>query len=1301
MGRLPDNFFSQPPAAAPVTPTVTQPAQPTAPAPQPLAVPKASQVALNVEEAGIGFIDRAIDKSISKIKPGKSVEDQTKQFGGPVGSPEYYQSVAPNRTQDNVVRTKNGTPIVGGVIGEAIKGNFATGSIERSVGETFGLTFPDSETWDSMTRFQKNAHILKAEAAAGSKLALRLPRELLKVPVRLGLSLYQPWSSLVQGKGNVEEPTTLPYFGKVPTYWQQYDEAKKTGLGTFGAAMSSTSTALGDVLIAPALAEAVVVALRPKTVIREFQPAGRVIETQKMPDGTYATRESAGVAPIREMQVRDGLGSRVVTQKEGSLSEYYALNNRVAREYGGSTSNTFMKITKAEIESNKVEVAVVQNRGGMLQRVKDTLVGRGAKVYEGDFSTPEVKLLSQVTDLGDRVPVTNTGQKVLGGPTLNVGLKVGDVQSLTPERIAEVLKKEFDVDVIKSSVHVSSSEPTNVVQLSRTLTDVELHKLSELTGQGAIPQYTDGVGSLQGPKAAEWGGKFLAEEFMDLNGRRIGGPTALSNVQEEAFKGGVLPRALKGFENAPVSETQIAHLEAISKVNEIHPDIANAVIRTITGKDLIGDLTQAEYVKASQVLSAINKADKYMGTPASSSSAARLLSPPRYWTRSIEESTGIPLYSGVYVPVEDAFRAIDVFRNTWRDRSRTIFGDYAGPKFGEERRLIKAYMEGNSEIIMSNPTLSTQVKTDLVTIATKLRPLYDELGQIFGIPTEVFLKDYQSHIQDIGGVYQLYKDGAAIPANLSFFAEFKRTGGIGVQVDDALALFDIYTNAGSNSLFLNPVLDKVSALASGIPQTLQNSVKSYVLEKMGYAGHIEQVINEAVPRYMAKLGINAPADIGRQIDNLIMDTTYSAGLGLSPSAIVKNLLQYPLLGYAKLGPKFSIEASKIAFTKEGMAEVREQGFLVKLGVPYGQELVNEAGTVGTLGQRYRNLTQGTLKGFSMSDAAGRSMVYWQGKLQWNDLVDKLKAGKVTLSGFEKELRLDTLNSLDRDIIVQRLVAGDQAGAFNHYIRDVIDDTMFPFRRGASSRITYGFAGKKGMQFGQWNIEFTHTMGKWLKSGQFDKVIRFGAASVALKRTFEDAFGLDITKWVGLHVLNPTLSPLLQAVQEGIGALGNAAQNNQEALNANQENLVRELKTLGIPAGVEKNRLQNFWKSYAKGPIGPDGQYGVYTKSGQLKYWTDFSGLFMGIFGFPTTQSVQEQNLQTDMRNARDDYSKAKKQAMEYLQQQEFDKANTLIEEYQLNITSEDLNSYFIPLNERTYKGLPASVKSQFEQRVFQ
>ena len=103
---------------------------------------------------------------------------------------------------------------------------------------------------------------------------------------------------------------------------------------------------------------------------------------------------------------------------------------------------------------------------------------------------------------------------------LNVGLaRVHDGHADVMPEDYVTLTVTAVVPVLAHAAHVSDTEPTLVLQIERPLPPSELHRLAMRLGQEAIAQYTNGVGTLEGPGAAQWGA-FDPAQFLMLDGTR-------------------------------------------------------------------------------------------------------------------------------------------------------------------------------------------------------------------------------------------------------------------------------------------------------------------------------------------------------------------------------------------------------------------------------------------------------------------------------------------------------------------------------------------------------------------------------------------------------------------------------------------------------------------------------------------------------------------------------------------------------------------------------------------------------------
>lgn len=785
------------------------------------------------------------------------------------------------------------------------------------------------------------------------------------------------------------------------------------------------------------------------------------------------------------------------------------------------------------------------------------------------------------------------------------------------------------------------------------------------------------------------------------------------------------PAPLKGQANKPILPEQITNLSTIGKVNGLERDLQMGMIDALTGKKSVSELTQEEYVNVAQTMARLNGATQFAPEATGFGTALQsYVSPTRYWTRSVEEKTGLPVHQA-HNRIETAARLSKVSEQAQLGElmSDPIIKKYANSKFAEERRLVRAYREGNTSAITDNSTLTPEVKSELIQAAGIFDKYYAKVGPDVGVPVDVFIENYSPHVADIGGKFQLYKEEGLIPGQSTFFAKEKRAGSLSTLIDDEWALAEIYTRGGYKAKYYDPIFKDINSWSDKMPPEIKNRFSSYVQEKLGYAGDFEKVLDSVATTFNKKYGWNLPPDTARVMTNQAMNTMYSSAMS-QPVTWVRNAFQYPTMGYAYWGPKFMGDAMKIANSKAGMEEFLKSGFSVDLGVPFGEELAKDLSGTGRLSNAYREGTQAVLKPNSVVENRNRASMYFQTKYIFEDAVSRYNSGKITWPQVESELGLPKMNKIDANEIRQALVSGDMKTAFESLARTSIDDTQFPYRRGESMRVSYGMAGHIGTAFMQWPVEYTHTLGKWLATGQTDKMIRLMGSTSVILRTFKDQYGIDFSKSFGINAIKSLTSPLLEGgspavkfVNESSQALYSWVDQNDEELQKHQDELMRQAR-LAIPAGLEGVNALNAYKAWKEGPDS-EGLYAIRNSNGTLNYMAPFKDVFWQSMGFPPVQKVENLDLQKSMSGDKFDYTRAKRKVIELYQdglnleeaqgpgagKKYLDEATQLIEEYankglDLSPNQRDFDKYYIPATQRTYQALPEGLKAKFSPQVF-
>lgn len=1160
----------------------------------------------------------------------------------------------------------------------------------KSFGEVIGMKFPQDQVWENMTPEERARYSGQAFGRTVAKFVVAAPRAIATLPVRVGEALYTPMKAGFK-KGNIPTfdelaktpDTKLPIVGNVPSFWSTIEENKQA-YGPIAGTLISTFGYVGDAAGAAATVEGM--ASMAKAKFSKFNTGKKI--ASPAPDGSTVPLPSPS--------------------PDGPTSNYHNLTPDYTAKFGGNTKNTFAKFTPVDVfGDDSVEFAVVRRSPN---GVETKLYSEVIKTKQGTF---------------DKVFETKVPKAQVPQPDIFHGT--------SPEALAKIKSEGFVVgknSVFGEGASFTDSAKTRSLYGDSVLPinskDFNFKTLNTVQEQQA---YIESMGAKNLSEALRkegvYDGAIITNPSKDIgNTYFVTNVEKLNNLIKNPIANtpptvSVLPAPLKGFENAPITNEQIGNLKQVVKMAKVDPAVAKALMRNVTGKEIIGDLTQTEYTKfAKEITRFKDTVDLSTGDPLYNP-FADALSPRRNFFRSVQNRYGdvvqegvgtvprIPIYEKGYVPIEEAFQLRDIAFDKSLNNAQEIFGEYNAPKFAQERRLITSYVEGNKGAILDNPLLSPQVKSDLVSIADKLDTALYQTGLKNGIPEEVMAKykgKYQTHIQDLGGVFQLYKD-EKFPSIKKAFVRQKRSGSLGIRVDDARALWDIYNRTLLNEKYIKPTLETAkTSVYDKIPdQHFKASFRSYVQEKMGYGGPVEKFMNNVAGKVGEYFGKDVPPDLARQFTQVIMDGTYTATLAARPDAITRNLLQ-GLMGYVRMGPEFFGTGLAKALTKEGRAIVGEKGFLTELGVPYGQELAREVTTGGAVKNMYRKVTQGALKyTYSWTDDITRSAVYHQWENKWNGAMNDLKTGKIDMQGFEKKLDFQAFNIADQNILRQKIAQGDFEGALNHSTRELIDETNFPFRTGAGPRAFYGLGGKTVGQFGTWPVEFAHMVGRWTKTGQFDKLIRLAGVIRLTTETFKN-LGMDISKWQGLSQAIPTPSPLVGAASD-LYALVSAVKNQDiSGIEQNRDALVRQLKSTMFP-GIAVSRVQNFADALARSKKYPGlapGEYGSFDSRGRLQYKTDFGGLFWGtLLGFPIEQKAETVNVTQQMRNEAFKQQKIKQQIGQLYRDSNFEGAAKLIAENGVKWTAQDMDNSFRSTLQAVYDQMPANKKYLFTGKVMQ
>jgi hypothetical protein len=177
----------------------------------------------------------------------------------------------------------------------------------------------------------------------------------------------------------------------------------------------------------------------------------------------------------------------------------------------------------------------------LVELLSDVAPSRARKPYKS-FDVPEDKQLVLTGERDRPVQMAADGSDAPSSmlpararpATVNIGLKVGETGVMDPEEALSALRA-LGVEVKRSEIRQSGTEPTLIAALDRPLTPEQGNQVSTLLQQEAIAQKVGKKGELYGPAAEKWG-PFNNDFFLELDkqrGAKVDNKTARAMVGDE------------------------------------------------------------------------------------------------------------------------------------------------------------------------------------------------------------------------------------------------------------------------------------------------------------------------------------------------------------------------------------------------------------------------------------------------------------------------------------------------------------------------------------------------------------------------------------------------------------------------------------------------------------------------------------------------------------------------------------------------------------------------------------------------
>lgn len=1107
---------------------------------------------------------------------------------------------------------------------------------------------PDDLTWKNMGFLEKQAYKAKAMMGATYNMIKSAPAEIAKAPLRISNSLFDFVDRGMVATGLVDKEVSEKY--GMP---EKYDLPVLGEVGSYGASYKE----------------------------------GRAIGMNRFWSTVKAGSEAAGDVAI---------GLSMMSAIDQSLKP-----RLTTLETKTGEGPTFTKLKPKEINQMKVRLKK------LVGPKSKTALAQGEVIEMVNDPTPNINYI--------RMPKNITAQ-YKGNPN-NTFLKISDagngmrevsvvqLRNSILKRGVDAVKNKFGSKVVTGKFGPEIKLNTAFVEPG-LLTEGEMATAARtnalaLTGESA-PVASAEKAALAGVEEAT--GLAAAGEAAGV-GTMKGAPAIGKPIPE------IMRSPIKGYSDKLVTDEQIGQIKHVQELSGIDDDMARAISKVVNGKENLYELTQEEAYEVSEAVRGFTKNTETIPADDSAYIKRSLTQPARYWMESAERELGVPIYSDGYLPVELGARMKKVYTNRWQGSARETFGEYAKPKYVDERKAITQYLEGNKAIIENNPAFSAKTKAELVEISQWLQEQYKDLFKDLGIKSERFFGEYSPRIRERGGIYNMYKN-EEMPREVDAFYRYEREGMMMPLEEDALALFDIYTNMAGKEKFVKKPVERAQGIIDQSPRNIKDAAQDYLDEKIGLEDKMSEYMTKLGEKMSDKSGGLLPKDLTKQTMDFLMTNTYAGALGLPRiMPIFRNFAQPFITTYPEVGEKWLATGIKRFLDKGGIDAVRDRGLLVEMGVPYGGELARAAGKskVGKGLDMYKKVGQTMMKPYAGVDVFNRGVTYHAAKARFDHFHDLFKAGKIDFNTFTSEINLDGYSPTLQKVVTEKLIENTPEStleASEMLITDLIDRTQFPYRKGAEGRLFYGMKGKLGLQFGQWGTEYFYTLTKaWIGRKQWPKLIRWMAASSTIKRSMEESFGVDVSKWVGLEPFSGIpLGPVAQIGARFTEMMNNTIAGFSDEVNDNFQEIKNTLKIFGgTLTGVGAQRLKKFWQSVDRADAGvavspdPSKPYGVWSKAGKLIRWVDGAELLKNLMGFDTPE---EGEMDEKIKNIKKDdaqYQERVQKAMNYLVDGDVEKFDEYVTKHSIIIKDigQKMKSYTVPLDQRIYNTMPLQLKIKY------
>jgi hypothetical protein len=423
--------------------------------------------------------------------------------------------------------------------------------------------------------------------------------------------------------------------------------------------------------------------------------------------------------------------------------------------------------------------------------------------------------------------------------------------------------------------------------------------------------------------------------------------------------------------------------------------------------------------------------------------------------------------------------------------------------------------------------------------ADKLREFYKVLGDKFGIDFRKLIHDYMPRLREkyTGDLMEIANSlklsefaqkavpewGNGVPKEIKFWAENARTSELPQYFlkDDALEVALMYSAQGHKKQILNPIFQEVTRFVeesgSRLDPIIGKRLAIFQQDIMGSnVSNGERIISDFGRKFFKELkngplgklipmSVSEMEDIGSNIMNNVMSTTYFSSMGFKPWLAIRNSFQTDTMLAMRVGGDWTYKAKKEVLNN----------YKKWVDIGYSRGILNEKAPIVNLVYTQGKLGKVAEKSFEMfknSDDYTRLVAYASGNLRMENAITALRINpSMTQAKFLEMSGIDRFNPVHSDQVWELTQKGlaemnlgtrgmvdavtgkagnlpmPETSEFFEAAKDLYGNllqrsTMFDYTGASSPLMFRGVVGKLFGQFGTYSAGFRANIAEAMRYG---------------------------------------------------------------------------------------------------------------------------------------------------------------------------------------------------------------------------